>query len=461
MKIIFSQIPQGIPNLPDLTHPNELIDFGNQVIKFSLIILLILITFGVIIALINWSLRRHNTSDTSFLDAWVKRYLDLLKFAQHGILILVILGAGFFLCSTLANRYHNWEQAKIIEVAATVSGERLEQNAPKVRYTVERPYSYYTQVNGRLVKVEETQQENRYLAVKSSDIQVKIDQVTNQQDQRNNYLIEFQANYEVINSLSEAKELFFEIDPPYGYTLLKNFRVERDQERLQPENPNNYSFPIALQPEESTSFNVAYEAQGAPRWVYNASGELISNFRLNVQTNFPQADFASGIIPNEMKPEGKGTIFTWIFEDNVSVTNPFGVFTATDPVRNTGVLPRLLLLAPAIFLWWILLLYISVDLKIRQVAIAAGLFFAFILTLTYLSRLTDPAPIWSIISLVFLALTVGLGHNKVTKASVIICTISGAIIPVLGLLVDYSGLTLSVGALLSTGWLAIRFFRYQ
>jgi hypothetical protein len=455
------QLPEGIPSLPDLTHPNELIDFGGQLIYFSLIIFLIIGILGIIIAVINFSLRRNNNNENNLLDAWLKRYFNLLEISQHGILILIILITGFFLCSTLANRYHHWEQAKITEIAATVSGERLEQNAPKIRYTVEVPYSYYTQIDGKLVKIEETQLDNRYLALKSSDIEVNIDQVINQQDQKNNYITEFTAVYQVENSLKETKELFLEISPPYGYSLLKNFRVEQDQQKLEPENPQNYSFPLTLSPGQTSNFRVTYQAQGAPRWVYNAGGELISNFRLKIKTSFPQADFASGIVPNEMKPEGKGTIFTWIFEENVSVINPFGVFTATDPIRNTGVLPRLLLLTPAIFLWWILLLYLSIDLKISQVAIAAGLFFAFILTLTYLSRLMDAPTIWGIISLILLALIAGLGQTKMTKASVIICTIAGAIIPVFGLLIDYSGLTLSLAGILSTGWLAIRHWYYR
>lgn len=37
-----------------------------------------------------------------------------------------------------------------------------------------------------------------------------------------------------------------------------------------------------------------------------------------------------------------------------------------------------------------------------------------------------------------------------------ICTISGAILPILGLLVPYSGITLSLAALLSGIWLAVQ-----
>ncbi|NES87214.1 MAG: hypothetical protein F6K10_41130, partial [Moorea sp. SIO2B7] len=286
---------QGIPGLPDLTHPNELIQFGKELLTSFLTLTLIVAALGIIIALISFSLRRNESDRTNFIQEWVINYLILLRGFQHGILVVLLLVIGFFFCSTLANRYHNWEQARIAKIAEGVAGSRLEQIAPRIRYLVEKPYSYNRIVNGKLIRVEETRTINRYLALNSSDIQVKIDQTRNRQDNRNNYLIDFAAVYEVTNSLPESKELFFEISPPYGYSLLKNFRVEKEQKRLEPINPGNYSFLLPLEPGQSSSFRVAYQAQGGPRWIYNAGSELLANFRLAVKANFPNADFASGI----------------------------------------------------------------------------------------------------------------------------------------------------------------------
>lgn len=162
------------------------------------------------------------------------------------------------------------------------------------------------------------------------------------------------------------------------------------------------------------------------------------------------------MIPSNTKVEGDNTQFTWAFDENVSVKNPFGVFTNTAPVRNTGIIPRLLLLAPAIFLWWILLLYLSLPMHLKNVAIAGGIFFACLLTLTYLGRLINPPLVWTMISLVFLSLMWGLGSNRRAALAAIICTLAGAVIPVFGLLVPFSGLTLSLAALLSAVWLAVQ-----
>ncbi|KOP25019.1 hypothetical protein AMR41_16460 [Hapalosiphon sp. MRB220] len=447
---------QGIPGIPDLTHPTELLQFGTHILKGSLLLVFIVIALGIAIALLNFSLRRNQAEQANFIDEWAIRYSQILSGLPHLTLILILLIAGFFLCSTLSNRYHHWEQAKVAQVAESVAGDRLEQIAPQIRYVVQVPYSYTTQVNGKIVKINETREENRYLTLAGSQIQVKIDQTPDVQNRRATYRVDYTADYKVVNQLKDIDSFFFETPPPNGYSLLSNYKVERDGNRLQQTNPGDYGFPFRLQPGEETSFRVTYKTQGGSRWVYSANGQLLQNFRLVATANFPGADFASGIVPTEIAGEGQSTRFTWVFDDNVSVRNPFGVFTNTNPVRNTGVLPRLLLLAPAIFLWWILLLYLSIPINLKNIAVAGGIFFACLLALTYTSRIMSPQFAWTLISLVLLVLTWGLGTNIRASLAAVICTIAGAVLPIFGLLVSYSGLTLSLAGFLSAVWLAIR-----
>ena len=449
------QSAQGIPDLPDITHPQELIKLGAQFLSTFLTLAILVGGLGIALALLNFSLRRDEPSQAIFISEWVFRYSTLLRILQHAALVLILLVGGFFLCSTLGNRYHNWEQQRVEKVASQVAGEKLEQPAPQVRYVVEEPYTYTTQVDGKLVRVKDTREVNRLLAQASSVLQVNIEQTTNLQTERASYLVDFSGEYQVANRLNESRQFFFEVPTPIGYSLLKNFQVERDGTKLQPINPGDYGFPFRLTPGEETRFRVTYQAEGGSRWVYNANGQLLSNFRLTVLANFPGADFASGIKPTESNPEGRGTRFTWVFDNNVSVQNPFGVFTATTSVRNTGILPRLLLLAPALFLWWLLLLYLSLRLNLRDVALAGGIFFASLLALTYLSRIVNPPIVWTGISLVLLFLAWGMGLNRRASLAAVICTIAGAVLPVLGLLVPYSGLTLSLAGFLSVLWLAV------
>ncbi|MBE9073628.1 UbiA family prenyltransferase [Microcystis sp. LEGE 08355] len=450
-----SPIAQGIPGLPDLTHPEELIKFGTQLIQGSLLFAFLIVALGVAIALISFSLRRNTSEQAVFFGEWSIRYSQLLKELQHLALILILVVTGFFLTSTLSNRYHYWEQAKVAQVAESVAGDKLEQIAPQVRYIVEEPYSYTTQVNGKIVKVTDKQKVTRYLNVAGSNIQVKIDQSVNVQSRSAIYLIDYTADYKIVNSLSDVNSFFFEAPPPLGYSLLSSYKVERDGTRLKQINPGDYGFPLQLEPGQETTIKVSYQAQGGPRWVYNATDQLLSQFRLTTIANFRNADFASGIVPHEIKSDGDSTEFTWIFDENVSVRNPFGVFTATKPIGKTGIMPRLLLLAPALFLWWILLLYLSLPMSLKNLAIAAGIFFACLLTLTYLARVMNAEIAWLIISLILLGFIYGLGANRHAALAAIICTIAGAILPVFALLIPFSGLTLSLAGLLSVGWLAI------
>ncbi|MBE9006212.1 hypothetical protein IQ259_14395 [Fortiea sp. LEGE XX443] len=447
---------QGIPGLPDLTHPTELIQFGSQLLQASLVLVFLVLALGMAIALVSFALRRHQQENVIFIGEWVFRYSQILRGLQHLTLVLVLLVVGFFLSSTLGNRYHHWEQAKVVQVAQTVAGDKLEQIAPQVRYITQEPFTYSTQVNGKIIKVNDTREVNRFLLLAGSQIQVKLEQNTDIQGRSAIYRIDYGADYKVINRLKDIKNFFFEAPPPDGYSLLANYKVERSGTRLEPVNPGDYGFPFSLQPGEEANFRVTYQAQGGPRWVYNAAGQMLSNFRLTTTANFAPVDFASGIVPNEIKIDRRSTQYTWIFNDNVSVKNPFGVFTNTAPIRNTGIMPRLLLLAPALFLWWLLLLYLSVPMSLKNVAIASGIFFACLLTLTYLARFMNAELAWTMISLVFLSLSWGLGSNRSASVAVIICSIAGAVLPVFGLLVPFSGLTLSGASLLSAVWLAVR-----
>jgi hypothetical protein len=450
---------QGIPGIPDLTQPQQLLQFGSQALSLALLLTVVIGGFGVVIALFNFSLRRDVPEQVLLLNTWIVRYSRLLTVLQHLALVLIILISSFFVCSTLANRYHGWEQGRVTQIASAVSGQRLEQLSPQVRYFAKEPYTFTRIVEGQPILIEETRDVSRSLKLAGSQVQVKLDQIQDPQNQRAIYKIDFNGEYQVTNRLTDTSSFFFDIAPPSGYTLLENFKVEQNKTRLQSFRPGNneFSFPFELPSGEKTSFRVTYQAQGSPRWVYNADGQLLSNFRLSAQTNFPGADFASGIVPTERKAQGDGTVFTWVFNDNVSVLNPFGVFTATSPIRNTGILPRLLLLAPGIFLWWLLLLYLAIPFNLKQVAIAAGMFFATILALTYFSRIADARQVWAGLSILLLVLSWSLGISIGPRSAIaaILCTVAGVAIPILGLLIPYTGLTLSLAAILSAIWVVV------
>lgn len=128
---------------------------------------------------------------------------------QHLTLVLVLLVPGFFLCSTLSNRYHHWEQARVAQVAQSVAGDKLEQFAPQVRYSIQEPYTSTTQINGKIVKVNETREVNRFLTLAGSQIQVKLDQSVDVPGRSSIYRANYTADYKVINQLKDINNFFF------------------------------------------------------------------------------------------------------------------------------------------------------------------------------------------------------------------------------------------------------------
>jgi hypothetical protein len=450
-----SEDSQGILHLPDLTHPEELIKFGTQIFDRFLTITLILIAFGLVLGFLAAGSRRLSFDRNLFFVEWFGRYTSAIRGFQHLILVLALVSFGFFLCSTLANRYHHWEQQKIVAAATIVSGEKMEQNAPVLKYKTEEKYSYFTQVEDKTVKIEDTREIYKQLAIDSSEIDVQIGKLVNPQDNSSQYKINFAAVYKITNTLPERQQIYFELAPLYNYSIFQNLKVERDKKILKESSPNSYTFILPLAAGESTTLKVTYLAEGAPRWVYSAGGQLLSNFRMTATAYFSDAQFASGITPTETKRQDGKTIFTWLFKENVSVRNPFGVFNTIEPIKNTGIIPRLLLLSPAIFLWWLLLLYLSISMDLKKVMIAAEIFFACLLTLTYSSRSIDAKIVWLGISILLIVLATGFGRNKQESVAATICTISGTIVPVYGFLIPYTGMTLSIASLLSTIWLFI------
>ncbi len=470
-------------SVPDLTHPQELLEVGRSLLEGFKWLMVVILALGGLLALANFSDRYGRPTsrpvngpvdspvdgpvdspvDRLERSPWLQgewlNYGRLLGGLRHGVLIALLVISSFFCFSTLANRYHHWEQDKIAQVANSVAGERIEQPAPQLRYVIQKPYTTVTYINGKPTEVERLQDIDQFLPLSESQVEVQLEQTTDPATNRLIYQSAFQATYGVTNTLSVAEDFFFEPTPPYGYSLLQDYTVTRESQPVNPENQGEYRFPLRLGPGEATQFQVAYKAQGAPRWVYGAGGRLLSKLRLTILANFPKADFASGIVPTEIKDVGKGKQFTWVFDQNVSVQNPFGVFTATERFRSTGVMPRLLLLAPGVLLSWLLLLYLTIPLRLRDTAIATALFFATILMLTYASRIIDARLAWGLLLPLFLLFAWGLGRPVRRGGVAIALTLGGVILPIIALLVPYTGLTLAIAALVSVGTLIQPYLR--
>jgi hypothetical protein len=452
----FWQIAQT--GLPDLTQPQYLNQIIGQLPIAVAIFTIVAIGLGAGMALVNFSLRQSPQQHHVAIGDWVMRSTQLVQVLQHTVLVSALVLSGFLFCSTLANRQSTWDQSRVTQARPATTGTPIQQTSPQVSYTSQEPYVYTTQLNGKLVKVQDKKDVIRSTPISSSSIQVNISPPTTPTGDGNNYLIDFKGTYQITNPIGTSSQVVFQMAPPTGYTLLQNLAIEQDGKKIAALNTGEYRYPLQIAAGGVSKLRVSYQAQGSPQWVYNAKDGSLANFRMTIATKVPKLNFLSDVAPTKVATKGDQKIFTWAFNENASVQKPFGVTpVAAVTTARIGTLPLLLFLAPGIFLWWMLLLYCSIPMRLLNVAIAGAVFFVGMLVLTYFSRIGDPVAVWMGISIGLLALVWGLGGNnwRISLAA-IICTIAGVIIPVYGFLVGTRGLTLSTAGLLSILWLTAR-----
>jgi hypothetical protein len=442
--------------LTDFTQPQYLDRVANQLPLSIAIFVVLAIGLTAALALYNFSLRKTSASNVAIGD-WTIQSNQLVRGLQQLLLVALLLLLGFGICSTLAARQNDWEQARVTKKTLATASEFIQQSSPQVTYTNLEPYIYTTQLDGKLVKVEDKKEVTRQSSVSGSNLLISIAPARINAGEGNNHLIDFSGDYQVTNSINTTDKFVFQIAPPKGYALLQNFGVEQDGKKLTRTNPGDYRFPIQIAPGSTSKLRVTYRVQGSPQWVYSAQDGSLSNFRMAISTKVPRLNAINGVIPTKISRNGDRQVFSWAFNRNAAVQKPFGVSVTPPVAAQTGKLPLLLLLAPVILLWWLLLLCFSIPMRLQNIAIAGFLFFASMFALAYFSRLADPLYVWSGLAIGLLLLVWGLGRNN-WRASVaaIICTLLGVIFPVYGFLMGSRGVMLSIAALLSVTWLVAR-----
>jgi hypothetical protein len=443
--------------LPDLTQPQYLIQIASQLPIAVAIFIAISVMLTAGMALVNFSRQQQPPSRNFVLGDMTIGADRFLQVLQHTVLVSILILGGFLFCSTIANRQGNWERARVAQTSPDIAGETIQQTSPQVTYTTQEPYVYTTQLDGKLVKVQDKKDVTRKTSVSASSLQVNISPTQDNSSDGKNYLIDFKGDYQVTNTAGVTSQLIFQISPPTGYSLLQNFDVEQNGKKLAPTNPGEYNFPLQVPPGRVGKLRVSYRAQGSPQWIYSPKDGSLANFGMTISTKVPKLNFLGEIVPTKVNTNGEQKAFIWSFDKNASVQKPFGVVAAPIVNAQSGALPLLLLVAPGILLWWMLLLYFSIPMRLTDAAICGLIFFASMFTLTYFSRLSNPIYAWVGISIGLLALVWGLGRNnwRISVAA-IVCTIAGVIAPVSGFLIGYRGLTLSVAGLLSILWLTAR-----
>jgi hypothetical protein len=460
----------GIPGVPDVTQSNVSTSlFGDRLSLIMngvplgiLLFCVILIGLGVALALINFSIKPQQESSMVAMGDWIVRYSDLIRSLRHVAVVLAILTVSALLCSTVANRYHLWEQNTFPRAAATAT--QIVQISPQVRYTIKEPYNYSQNINGKVTKVRDEKDLTRLLPVNSSNIKVNINKSKVRSAEKWIYTTNFLGEYEVRNITPGSIDFLLTMAPPKGAYIVQSYSVEQDGRRISANSAGEYEYRIQIAPNGTTQLKTSYQAQGAPRWLYATKGELLSRFQLAIEANFNNINSASGLMPSSIEKRNPGKTFTWVLPDNAAIPYPIGASAPNALPAQVGVIPKVILFAPAIWLWWLIMLYLSVPMRIKDILISAGVAVTSVLTLAYAMRLfkteitavyATPELVWPVIAILLLASAWGLGKNFRTSLAAVICTIAGMILPVLAMLTTYQGTILSLAALLSVMWLVV------
>jgi hypothetical protein len=470
LPLVAVNVANGIPGVPDVTQSNvpaSIFDdrLGSVMSVVPIGILLfcvILIGLGVALALINFSIKPQQESSMVAMGDWIVRYSDLIRSLRHVAVVLAILTIGALACSTVANRYHRWEQNTFPRAAATAA--QIVQISPQVRYTIKEPYNYSENVNGKVTKIRDEKDLTRLLPISKSNIQVKINKSKVKSIEKWVYSTDFLGEYEVRNITPGSVDFLLTMAPPKGAYIVQSYSVEQDGRRISANSAGEYEYRIQIAPNGTTQLKTSYQAQGAPRWLYATKGELLSRFQLSIASNFNNISSASGLMPSSIEKRNPGKTFTWTLPDNAAIPYAIGASSSNTLPAQVGVIPKVILFAPAIWLWWLVMLYLSVPMRIKDILISAGVAGTSILTLAYVMRLfkteitavyATPELVWPVIAILLLVSAWGLGRNFRTSLAAIICTITGMILPVLALLTTYQGSILSLAALLSVMWLVV------
>ncbi len=445
-------IVEGIPKLPDLTHSAELLALGQTTLWYLALALgFIFCIGGLLLALLRWRFANQSPGENP-ISPWIVSYEQGVKGLYSVFLGGLLVAGSYFVTATLANRTHHWEFQQVAKQTQVVEGYRQEQPAPQIYYY--KPETYIVQAlrEGQLKDFEKTRYTRYTLNLASSQIQVKISQIQdNSEPPKHKYKVHFEGNYTFANTIKGIHQFRFLAEKPQNYELLEGFKVFKDGQELQALVQETNQFGFDLPPGQQTQFKISYQSQGDARWVYNAYNTLLSNFKLQVEAPFPHAQYASGILPQHTQEQGAGKVFVWEFKDNVSVLNPFGVFTSSGAAPKTGIISRILLLAPGILVWWLFLLMLTQRhhnwLGSHELFLVAALFLSGILALTYGSRFLPAWQPWIGISLLLLVLSAGLRKSAAERGQAVLVTLLGFVLPVSALLSPYTGISLALTAL--------------
>jgi len=306
-------------------------------------------------------------------------------------------------------------------------GPPLEQLPPsatgKETHRVKEKDHRWDEKRGKLVEVELEKEVSteRPLVLSSSDLSARIDLAHRRKGLLwfPTYAVAFEGRYALRNATPEARDCQVVFPLEGGGVIYDGFQViggggEPIEVGFEQENAR---FSRRLEAGESLAFTVRYLARGTSAWHYGREGLGLGpeqgrarDFRLLVETSFPNVDFPPGALsPSRQERHGRGWRGEWRFEQLVG-TKAIGI--AMPQRLNPGPLAaRITFFAPVGLLFFFFLNATLLAARRRSIHpmnwfLFACAFFAFHLLFAYLIDHLEVGLAFALASVVALALSV-------------------------------------------------------
>lgn len=206
------------------------------------------------------------------------------------------------------------------------------------------------------------------------------------------YGVTFDATYTYVHEEATENELHVVFRFPDARGLYDDFTLEvNGVSRPEAQRPTNggIDLHVHVTPQQRTTIHVAYRSRGMHSWAYQPSSDVgsLRDFRLQMQTNFHDVDFAEGSVsPTRRTRTASGETLVWRFRH--VVTGRTISLVMPEPLQPGELAAELSFSAPiSLFFFFLVMAAVAkrrnVDLHPMHFAFLAAAFFAFHLLFAY------------------------------------------------------------------------------
>lgn len=435
---------------PDLTHPAEWLHAGALALQGGAWAIMAFGCLGLVLAALAFALRRGEAPNP--LDGVVAGYSQILAAIPHAALAVGLVVASVAACGTLAKRAHHWEQNARADLLAAYPDYKMIQVAPIFGRSEEVVWTTKAIRDKKEVDVRQSRVDWYTHHLAGTDVKARILRKPDPVDaKKERFGVAFDGTWQLVSPLSRPSKFYVDLPVTSNAGIVSDFSLYLDDKLLSPESDGAARYWFELPANGKGALHMKYNAEGVPRWVYDTVGAKLTAFTLAIEHDLANATYASGVAPTKADSWDHGDRITWAFPGNAAISEPLGLFTTAGKLPMAGILPRWLLLAPALLAGWLAVLAIAIRPTFRGYASAGVLFGAAVLVTAAGGRMMSPIWPWLLAGLSVAFLAAALSSDKPREAQ--LATLFALVVPGVALAMPYAGVGLAIAGTALATWL--------